>query len=139
MVVTRMRGVAGLVAAAVTFCALLHVSESAASESRDGERMVSLVIDLQAGFSADTVVVLVDGVPAFSRENVTTDYSIGRADSAEADVPAGTDRVTVEVRIPTQNVSGETTVDVANTPYIGVSSAGGRVEFRLSDTAFVYF
>ena len=101
--------------------------------------MASMVIDLQTGFSADTVVVLVDGARALSRENVTTDYSIGRADSAEVDVAAGAERVSVEVQIPTQNISGKTTVDVGNTPYVGVSSENGKVEFRFSETVFVYF
>lgn len=99
--------------------------------------MASLVVDLQAGFTGDTVIVLVDGAQALRREDVTTDYSIGRADSAEVDAAAH--RVTLEVQIPTQGISGETTVDLDETPYVGVSSSNGKVEFRLSKETFIYF
>lgn len=99
--------------------------------------MAPLTIDFQAGFTGDTIVVLVDGTEVQRREGVTTDYSIGRADSVEVDAAAG--RVTVEVRVPTQGISGETTVDVAETPYVGVSSEDGKVEFHLSPEMFIYF
>ena len=99
--------------------------------------MALLVADLQTGFTADAVVILVDGTEVLRREGVSTDFSIGRADSVEVDAAGG--RVTVEVRVPTQGISGETTFDVGDTPCVGVSSEDGKIEFRLSKEMFVYF
>jgi hypothetical protein len=133
----RTRGLVGLLTVVMSFCAQLGANESRASENRDGEHMAILVVDLQAGFTADAVVVLVDGTEVLRREGVSTNFSIGRADSVEVDAAGG--RVTVEVRVPTQGISGETTFDVGDTPYVGVSSEDGRIEFRLSKEMFVYF
>ena len=99
--------------------------------------MVTLQIDLQDGFSSDIVRVLVDGQPVLELEDVSTDYSIGLAASAETEVAPGLHRV--EVTLPSQQLSAIQDVRMADSLYLGVSIDEGRIEFRISQEPFVYF
>jgi hypothetical protein len=99
--------------------------------------MVSLVIDLQDGFSDDTVVIRVDGQEVFHKEGVNTDYSLGRADSVEIPVPEGC--VNVEVTVPSRHLSGTIVLEVSATVYLGVSILDDRIDYRISDEMFLYF
>jgi hypothetical protein len=99
--------------------------------------MASLVIDLQDGFSDDTVVIRVDGRETFHKQSVSTDYSLGRADSVEIQVSEG--RVKVEVAVPSRRLSDAILLDVSTTVYLGVSIPDGEVGFRISNEMFLYF
>ena len=98
--------------------------------------MSSLVIDLQVGFADDTVELFIDGL-AVLRQRVTTDYSIGRADSVRVDPDGGV--ITLEVRILSRDIGGRVSVDIGETPYVGVSVEDDTLVFRKSGDMFVYF
>lgn len=95
-----------------------------------------LVIDLQSGFLADTVQIEVNGELVWEEKEVTTEMLIGLADSIETEVPEGA--VTLTVRIPTQDISSETDLEVDADKYIGVSVMNGSIEIFVSDTPFGY-
>jgi hypothetical protein len=99
--------------------------------------MATLVIDLQEGFADDTVSILVNGQEVFHKKGVSTDYSIGRAEGIESQVPAGKSKV--EVKLPARNLTGYVDVEVENTKYVGVKVLAGRIEFKISDEMFLYF
>jgi hypothetical protein len=73
----------------------------------------------------------------FHQTGVSTDYSIGRAEGVESQVPAGKARV--EVRLPLKKLSGSVEVDLQETKYVGVKVQAGRIEFKVSDEMFLYF
>ena len=116
-------------------------SESARTETpgagTEGGEMVTLAIDLQDGFSDDTVVIRVDGQEIFHKEGVNTDYSLGRADSVEIQVPEGS--VNVEVTVPSRHLSDTIVLEVSTTVYLGVSILDDRIDYRISDEMFLYF
>jgi hypothetical protein len=99
--------------------------------------MPILSIDLQEGFSEDHVVIHADGKEILNRAGISTDYAIGRAEAVTTRPTS--DRVRVDVRVPSRGVSGQTTVDVTATPYLGVAIAGDRLEFRASAEMFSCF
>ena len=99
--------------------------------------MANVHLDLQAGFKGDTVVVRAGGREISRREDVTTNYSIGRADSARLEVPSGS--VELEIAVPGKHLSTRVALDPASTPFLGVSVVGDRIEHRSSATPFEYF
>jgi hypothetical protein len=101
------------------------------------EARKSLVIELQDGFSSDAVVIRVDDLEVFCKQEVTTDYSLGRADSVETPVPVGS--VTVEVTLPERRLTGSIVLEVSATLYLGVSIGDDGIDFSPSDEMFLYF
>jgi len=99
--------------------------------------MASLVIDLQEGFSGDTVKVEVNGVPLFNKTDVDTDYSIGRSDSISVDSVEGS--ISVTVSVPTANLTDAIVLDADESPYLGIYLEDGEIKYRTSDHAFDYF
>lgn len=99
--------------------------------------MASLVIDLQEGFSDDTVVVQVDGQEIFHKEGVNTDYAIGRADSVKIQISEGS--VNIEVTVPSRQLSDTIVLEVSAKIYLGVSILDDRIDFRISDEMFLYY
>ena len=99
--------------------------------------MISLVIDLQDGFSDDIVVIKVDNQEIFHKKGVNTDYTLGRADSVETKVSKGS--VNVAVNVPSKSLSDTVVLEVVNKVYLGVSIIDDRIVFRISDEIFTYF
>jgi hypothetical protein len=99
--------------------------------------MISLVIDLQDGFSNDTVIVKVNDQEVFRKRNVNTDYALGRADSVEIPIHQG--QVVVEVDVPSRRLSDTLVLESTNTVYLGISIVEDRIDFRISDKRFLYF
>ncbi len=99
--------------------------------------MISLLIDLQDGFSDDIVVIKVDNQEIFHKKGVNTDYSLGRADSVETEVCKGS--VDVAVTVPSKSLSDTVVLDVAAKVYLGLSIIDGRIVFRISYEIFTYF
>ena len=99
--------------------------------------MVSLVIDLQAGFSNDTVVVEVNRKEVLNRTMMSTDYSIGLAYSTEVQVPQGP--VTIAVHVPSRGISDIFSEELSNKTYLGVSIVNSQINFDSSNEMFTYF
>jgi hypothetical protein len=95
--------------------------------------MSALTIDLQDGFSADRVVILVNGREVAARSGVTTKRMIGLAETLSVDVPEGP--VRVEVVLPGRGVRGSVE---AKEPHLGVSVTSGGLEFIQSRREFGY-
>jgi hypothetical protein len=98
--------------------------------------MTPLHIDLQEGFTGDTVVVKVNQDEVFNKHDVQTKLLLGYADGFEVEVPAGPTKV--EIAVPTKNLSQTIVLSVSKTPYLGVSIQGGRIEILVSETPFGY-
>jgi hypothetical protein len=81
--------------------------------------MATLVIDLQEGFSNDTVVVRVDAAEVFRKSGVSTNLVISRADSVEAETAEGS--VDVGIELPARGLSTSVRVDVAERTYLTVN------------------
>jgi hypothetical protein len=98
--------------------------------------MVTLVIDLQDGFSADTVIIHVNREEIYHKRDVTTNPAISYADSVQTQVPAG--RVSIDISVPSKHLSKTVTLQVATTLYIGISILGGTLEVQSSNDQFFY-
>lgn len=99
--------------------------------------MAQLTVDLQDGFSGDAIKIKVDGQEIYNKQDVNTDYAIGRADSVETQCSEG--RVTVAVQIDTKRLSETIALDIQTTLFLGVSIIDDRIAFRTSDEIFPYF
>lgn len=96
-----------------------------------------LHIALQEGFEGDTVQILVDEQEVLADDKVRTRTQIGLARTVELDRPSGT--ADIDVRVPRRGIQGRLTVDLQETPYVGVSlSPQGQVVFEVSRTPFLY-
>ena len=93
-------------------------------------------IDLQEGFSNDTVEILVNGNVVLQKEGVTTKRMLGLALSSEIDVPDGT--LDIEIKVPTKTLSKSTSVETSNTPNLGISIHNGEIKIITSETHFGY-
>jgi hypothetical protein len=100
--------------------------------------MPALRIDLQSGFAGDSVVIDVAGRTVYDERAVSTDYSIGRADSVAVEVKPGAQDV--EVRLPERRLTRKLAIDVKDRDvHAAVSVDGSEITFRLSDEPFQYF
>jgi S-adenosylmethionine hydrolase len=134
---------ARIVSSILAFVAIFLASGCASQESappalETSSQAVALVIDLQEGFKEDTVVIRVNGREIFNKEDVSTDYSLGRADSVETQVLRGSS-VRLEVAVPSQQLSESLALEVSKDVYLGVSVRDGKIDHQLSDEPFKYF
>ena len=98
--------------------------------------MPLLTIDLQNGFSNDEVIVRMDGAEVLRKSGVTTDLSVSLAESRQIEAPDHS--VEVEIAVPSRKLKGAIRIDVARTPFLGVSVTEGRLELRPSEKLFFY-
>jgi hypothetical protein len=98
--------------------------------------MVRLYIDLQEGFTDDTVIVKVNQEEVFNKHDVQTKLLLGYADTFEVEVPAGLTKV--EIAVPTKKLSQTIELSVSKTTYLGVSIQVERIEHLVSETPFGY-
>ncbi len=97
----------------------------------------ALVVDLQEGFTTDTVVVEIDGQVMFYHYDVTTDYALGRADSFTT---LGRDNpIYVKVTVPTRDLINTIEFEIRTTPFLGISIIENKIAFRVSEHRFQYF
>jgi hypothetical protein len=99
--------------------------------------MPTLHLHLREGFVGERVVVRVDDAVAFDAPDVRTRPQLGLAAMRELEVPTGSHALRVELpgRARTHTVS----VNVARTPYVGVSvDAAGDVDVICTAQAFGY-
>ncbi len=81
--------------------------------------MPVLSINLQDGFTNDTVVVRVNGQEVFNETSVKTRPQIGLAGAFEVEVPQGS--VDIQIAVPLKNVSESLQLQVSNPVHLGVS------------------
>jgi hypothetical protein len=85
-------------------------------------------VALQDGFDGDTVVIRVDGVEAYRRDQVTTRTQISRADDMQLDVPDGP--FELEVEVSTRGVDTRLRIDPHTQPNVALSLLGGQLVDR---------
>jgi hypothetical protein len=95
-----------------------------------------LVVAFQEGFSNDLVIVRINGLEVFRKEDVETKLLLGYADSFRAEVPEGS--ANVEVILPLRKLSETLVVQVVATVYLGVSIQEGRIAHLVSHKPFGY-
>jgi hypothetical protein len=98
--------------------------------------MALLYIDLQEGFTDDTVIVRVNDAEVFRQENVETRLQIGLAESVEVTVAEGS--VDVEVLVASRSLSKAIKVQVSAETYVGVSIVEGKIDYHISDNMIGY-
>ena len=100
--------------------------------------MNNLHIAFQDGFASDTVIVTVNGAEKYNKHNVSTNLVISRADTVDVEIEDRTAHVTVSV--PSRATRSTLTVDVIDTPYLGVSiNNHGELTIIPSKESFRYF
>lgn len=98
--------------------------------------MPMLKVDLQEGFSGETVVVLLNGQEVY-RGTPKTRMQISRADSRSFDLPP--QHLTLEVAVPRSGVSQSLELDLFQDVYVGVTlSPEGAISLRSSSEPFGY-
>lgn len=93
--------------------------------------MVKLTIDLQAGFTNDTVIIQANNQEVFRKENVQTQLLLGYADSLEVEVPEGA--VRIEIVMPSRNLSETIELQAASDTFLAVSVQEQRIIYRVSN------
>jgi len=98
--------------------------------------MPTLKVDLQEGFSGETIILLLNGSEVY-RGTPKTRTQIGLADSRSFDLPS--QRLTIEVAKPLSGVSESLDLDFFQDLYVGVSlSPNGGISLRSSLEPFGY-
>jgi hypothetical protein len=98
--------------------------------------MASLHIDLQEGFSNDEVVVRINQLEVYHKTGVQTDLRLGIADSFDA--PAPKETATIDVEIPSRQLSQTFMLQVGPDSHLGVGICDGQLEHRVSAQPFGY-
>jgi len=97
--------------------------------------MGKLVVDLQTGYTGQTVVLRVQGREMF-RAAVHTDLMEGFARSVELEVPNG--RFVLEVEVADTGLRFPVTLDLRGGHYLGISLTDRGLEPILQETPFGY-
>ena len=98
--------------------------------------MTLLTIHLQEGFFEDAVVIEVNGDEVFHKDQVSTRFQIGLADTIELEVD--TDSAVVAVKLPRKNSVDQVQVPLTAPAYVGVSVADGSIDFKHASEPFGY-
>src|SRR5262249_2244009 len=119
----------------VSYCWSILEKERTKSSAK-GRRiaMATLVLDLQDGFSDDTVIIHVNGKEVYHKQGVTTNLAISYTDSVQVQVPAG--NVIMDIDVASKHLSRTVTFQVTTTLYIGIFILNGSLEVRLSNERF---
>jgi hypothetical protein len=98
---------------------------------------MTLHVDLQEGFAHDSVVVMANGSEVYRKPDVSTNISASVADTFE--VSATGDTAKLEVQILTRHTANSTSVNLRDSPYVGVSlDSEGKPKFRIGKERFRY-
>ena len=98
--------------------------------------MPILRIDLQDGFTNDTVEIWLNDQCVARYEGITTDLRISLAQSHELELPPGDYHA--EIRLPVRAMSASVDLPLHKDLYLGVSISGDRIMLRLQAENFVY-
>lgn len=99
--------------------------------------MAKVVIDLQEGFSNDTVDIVINGKTLVSNIIVNTDYSTGLAKSFKLETED--DTAWVEVLVKNRQLISKILININSVPYIGVSITENGLSYTSSTQEFTYF
>jgi hypothetical protein len=105
-------------------------------EEDRGIRMAQLHIDLQSGFTGDTVIVEIDNQQVFHEQNVHTSLLTGLAVGFTVQVPTGI--VTLTVHVPSRNLSKTTQIDTGQVNALGIYIESGALHFIKSGSQLGY-
>ena len=101
------------------------------------QRMSTLHIALQEGFTHDDVRIDVAGAAVYHKQDVSTRLQLGLADSFSTDVHDA--EVTVHVALPARRMEQHFVVPIHEATYIGISlGREGVIQHRVSATPFGY-
>ncbi len=100
--------------------------------------MATLNIALQEGFDGDLVLIKVNDLEVFRKDDVKTKRLLDLAEEFERQVPDGP--VKLEVLLPKRNLHGKTEVQALQKIYVGisVSVSGPSIDFIISQKPFGY-
>ena len=98
--------------------------------------MSRLRVDLQEGFAGDDVDIRINGRESLHKEGVTTKRVLGLATSSEIEVPDGP--VSVEIEVPTKQLSKTISLEGAESSHLGVSIQDGEIKVIVSSKRFGY-
>jgi|YNPNPStandDraft_1061719.scaffolds.fasta_scaffold05806_3 hypothetical protein len=96
----------------------------------------TLRIDLQEGFARDAVAIKLNGKPAFSKKQVSTQLLLGKADSFTTAIAPGPLRIDLEVK--TRKLQETIALQAEGNMYIGVSIVGDRLIYSVADKPYGY-
>jgi len=99
--------------------------------------VTKLLIDLQSGFTDDTVLIRVNGEEKFHIDKVTTDKMMGLATSLELPLKEGPTVVDIDVR--TRDLKDNIEIIIKESCYLGISIQSNKIEFIISKDPFGYF
>jgi hypothetical protein len=92
--------------------------------------MAILTIDLQEGFSADTVAIRARGHEVYRRAGVTTNPAISLADSVPIDLPEG--EIELEIDVPTRDLTRGVSLNLTGQLWLIVSIVDHMLETTVS-------
>lgn len=98
--------------------------------------MVQLHIDLQEGFTGNSIIMKVNGDEVFNKKDVQTKLLLGYADTFEVKTPEG--MVDIEIEVADRNLTRTITLQVSKTTYLGLSLQASHIEYIVSDKPFGY-
>ena len=93
----------------------------------------TLRVMCKGGFDKDTIVIRIDGREVARKDGISTRTDLEPPLAWSADVPIGSDSVSVEANVPTRNASGTLHVNVTQSPQIDISLSGNRIAMRGSE------
>ena len=120
----------------LTLCALPGCRTVVIEQQDEDEAIMpnALHIALQDGFGGAAVVIRVNGKEVYSRDDVSTDQKIGRADTLE--LPLGEGLIKLDVAV--DNLESGIDLDLDTSIYLAISILERRIRFKLSSRPFGY-
>jgi len=108
-------------------CSERGPSGAPAPALNEEKKVMTLRVRLGEGFQNNTVSVRVDGKQVYQRSNVSTDWTISRADAV--DVQTAADSVQLEVSVD-GGPPAVRAIEPARTPFVEVRSVNGELQLH---------
>jgi hypothetical protein len=98
--------------------------------------MRTLGIDLQEGFSGETVMIELDGHEIFRQEKVQTKLLLGFAETTTYQVPEGDHELMI--RVGSKGIEEKIKVETEGDIFLGISLVGEKIEVIYANKPFYY-
>lgn len=105
-------------------------------EKYEGGPTVPLSIDLQDGFSNDTVIVQVNGRVVYQKSGVSTNYALSLADSAQVEIPPGI--VQLDISMPSRQMRMSAQLSMLAATNLWINVLGNNIHYEISDKPAYY-